>query len=209
MSPEALTELVLQYRYWILVPLSFIEGPLVAVTAGTLAAVGLFNIYFLLVLFFFRDIILDAVYYAIGYFGGNTNFANRMLARLKITPDHLAQARSLWERRPMMTMFIGKLAYGIASAFIVALGMMKMPLGLFFKYGAIVAIVEYGGFLAAGYFLGASLGGDVVQIAKKLEYVLALGLAAAAAYFFFSLRLRTEFLKADEAIEEGPVDEKK
>ena len=108
----------------------------------------------------------------------------------------------------MMTMFIGKLAYGIASAFIVALGMMRMPLGLFFKCGAIVAIVEYGGFLAAGYFLGAGLGGDVVQIAKKLEYVLALGLAAAAAYFFFSLRLRTKFLEADEAIEEMPVDEK-
>jgi membrane protein DedA with SNARE-associated domain len=81
-----------------------------------------------------------------------------LVVRFKITPDHLAQARSLWERRPMMTMFIGKLAYGIASAFIVALGMMKMPLGLF-KYGAIVAIVEYGGFLAAGYFLGAKLAG--------------------------------------------------
>jgi membrane protein DedA with SNARE-associated domain len=74
MSLEALTELILQYRYWILVPLSFIEGPLVAVIAGTLAAVGLFNIYFLLALFFVRDIMFDAVYYAIGYFGGNTNF---------------------------------------------------------------------------------------------------------------------------------------
>jgi len=208
-SPEALTELILQYRYWILIPLSFIEGPLVAFIGGTLAAVGLFNIYFLLVLFFVRDLILDAVYYAIGYFGGDTRFANRMLARLKITPDHLAQARSLWERRPMMTMFVGKLAYGIASAFIVAVGMMKMPLGLFFKYGAIVAIVEYGGFLATGYFLGASLGGDVVQMVKKLEYALAFGLVATAAYFFFSLHLRTKFLKADEAIEEMPVDEKR
>jgi len=206
MSSEALTELILRYRYSILIPLSFIEGPLVALTAGTLAAVGLFNIYILIVVFFLRDIIFDAVYYAIGYFGRDTRFANRMLARLKITPDHLAQARSLWERRPMMTMFIGKLAYGIASAFIVAVGMMRMPLGLFFKYGAIVAIVEYGGFLATGYFLGASLGRDVVEIVKKLEYVLAFGLVAAAAYFFFSLRLRAKFLKADEAIEETPVE---
>lgn len=208
MSTEALTELILWYRYSILIPLSFIEGPLIAFIAGTLAAVGFFNIYFLIALFFVRDIIFDAVYYAIGYFGKDTRFANRMLARLKITPDHLARARSLWERRPMMTMFIGKLAYGIASAFIVAVGMMKMPLGLFFKYGAIVAIVEYGGFLATGYFLGASLGGDVVEVVKKLQYMLAFGLVTAAAYFFFSLRLRTKFLKTDEAIEEMSMDER-
>jgi membrane protein DedA with SNARE-associated domain len=206
MSPEGLTELILQYRYWILIPLSFIEGPLVAFVAGTLAAVGIFNIYLLGLLFFVRDIILDAFYYAIGYYWGRTPFATRMLAKLRITPDHLAQARSLWERRPMVTMFVGKLAYGIASAFIVAVGMMRMPFGLFLKYGIIVAIVEYGGFLALGYFLGASFGGDIVQIVKKLEYVLAFGAVAVVAYLFFSFRMRSSLLKADEKIEALPPD---
>jgi hypothetical protein len=38
--------------------------------------------------------------------------------------------------------------------------------------------------------------------------MLAFGLVTAAAYFFFSLRLRTNFLKTDEAIEEMSVDER-
>ena len=70
MSVDFITELILQYRYWILIPLSFIEGPVVAFVAGMLASMGYFNIYFLSALFFVRDVGLDGVYYAIGHFGG-------------------------------------------------------------------------------------------------------------------------------------------
>ena len=60
MSPDFITEILLQYRYWILIPLSLIEGPVVAFVAGTLAALGFFDIYFLAALFFVRDVGLDA-----------------------------------------------------------------------------------------------------------------------------------------------------
>ncbi|MDP2665084.1 MAG: hypothetical protein Q8P23_00320, partial [bacterium] len=72
MSVDFITELILQYRYWILIPLSLIEGPVVAFVAGTLASLGYFNMSFLAVLFFVRDVGLDGVYYAIGHFGGRT-----------------------------------------------------------------------------------------------------------------------------------------
>ena len=110
MSVDFITELILQYRYWILIPLSFIEGPVVAFVAGMLASMGYFNIYFLSALFFVRDVGLDGVYYAIGHFGGRTNFAKRMLNKIGITTDHLEQVRVLWEKRPGWTMFIGKLS---------------------------------------------------------------------------------------------------
>src|SRR3989338_8364582 len=122
MSPDIITEVILQYSYWILIPLTFIEGPVVAFVAGTLAAVGYFNIYFLAILFFVRDVWLDGVYYAIGHFGARTHFVQRMLKRIGVTPDHLEQVRVIWEKRPFWTMFIGKLSYGIASAFIVVAG---------------------------------------------------------------------------------------
>src|SRR3989344_8684586 len=173
MSVDSLTELLLQYRYWILIPLSFIEGPVVAFVAGTLASIGFFDIYFLSALFFVRDVGLDGVYYAIGHFGGRTTFAKRMLKKIGITPDHLENVRLLWERRPGWTMFIGKLSYGIASAFIVVAGMVKMPLTTFFTYGSIVAVLQYGTLLFLGYFLGASLGGNIVEIISNVQYVIA------------------------------------
>lgn len=206
MSPDFITELILQYRYWILIPLSFIEGPVVAFVAGTLAATGIFDMYFLAVLFFVRDVGLDGVYYAIGHFGGKTAFAERMLTKIGITDDHLEQVRLLWVKRPGMTMFIGKLSYGIASAFIVVAGMVRMPLSKFFAYGSLVAVLQYGVLLFAGYYLGASVGGTVVEIINNVQYVIAFAAIAISGYYIFTWYMRQKFLKEDKKIEEIPVE---
>lgn len=200
MSVEVITELILQYRYWVLIPLSFVEGPVVAFVAGTLSALGFFDLYFLAVLFFVRDIGLDGVYYATGYFGGKTAFAGKMLAKLGITGDHLEEVRVLWTRRPGMTMLIGKLSYGIASAFIVVAGMVKMPLSIFFKYGVMVAILEYGSLLLAGYFLGASFGGSIVRVIENAQYLLAFAGIVLTGYYLLSWHMRKKLLNADKTI---------
>lgn len=206
MSPDAITGLILEYRYWILVPLTFIEGPVVAFVAGTLAAVGIFNVYFLAVLFFVRDVGLDAVYYAIGYFGGRTSFSEKMLGKIGITDDHLERVRGLWETRPGWTMFIGKLSYGIASAFIVVAGIVKMPLSQFFFYGSIVAVIQYGTLLLVGFFLGASLGGTVTHILSNMQYAVALVAIGISLYYIISWRMREKLLKEDAEIEKMPAD---
>ena len=205
MSVDFITHLILQYRYWILIPLSLIEGPVVAFVAGTLAAAGLFDLWFLALLFFVRDVGLDGVYYAIGHFGGRTRFAQKMLAKIGITDDHLEKVRDLWEKRPGITMFIGKISYGIASAFIVVAGMVKMPLAKFFGYGAIIAVAQYGTLLVLGFFLGAAFGGTIAQIINNVQYVVALAAIALTVYYIISWRARKKFLKEDTEIEEEPV----
>ncbi|MDP1689887.1 MAG: hypothetical protein Q8L52_01645 [bacterium] len=207
MSVDSITELILQYRYWILIPLSLIEGPVVAFVAGTLASLGYFNIYFLSALFFIRDVGLDGVYYAIGHFGGRTNFAKRMLNKIDITTDHLEQVRIIWEKKPFWTMFIGKLSYGIASAFIVVAGTVKMPLGKFFKYGSIVAVLQYGTLLLLGYFLGASLGGSIAKIIENVQYVIAFAAIVISGYYIFSWYMRKKLLKEDKTIEQMSPNE--
>ena len=206
MSVESLTHLILEYRYWILIPLSFIEGPVVAFVAGTLAAVGYFNMYFLAALFFVRDVGLDGAYYALGYFGGHTVFAGRMLAKIGITDNHLEKVRVLWAKHPGITMFIGKVSYGIASAFIVVAGMVKMPLGKFFGYGSLVAVAQYGALLFAGYFLGASFGGSIVPVINNVQYTIVIAAIAISGYYIISWKMRAKFLKKDEEIEKGPTD---
>lgn len=198
MSADATTQLIVEYRYWILIPLTFVEGPIIAFIAGTLASLGYFNIWVLAVLFFVRDVGLDLVYYAIGHFGGRTRFVQKMLKKLRIHDGHLEDVRKLWERRPGWTMFIGKISYGIASAFIVVAGMVRMPLPQFVGWGAVVAVVQYGGLLALGYFFGNAFGSSIEGLLKNIEYVIA-GLAIAiSGYYIFSFYLRGRFLKADE-----------
>lgn len=202
MSVDFITELILQYRYWILIPLSLIEGPVVAFVAGTLASIGLFNMYFLIALFFIRDVGLDIVYYAIGHFGGRTAFAERMLTKLGITDDHVEEVRLLWVRRPGWTMLIGKLSYGIASAFIVVAGMVKMPFSVFLRYGILVAILQYGVLLFAGYFLGESFGGSIAPIISNVQYVIAFAAIAISGYYILSWRMRRKLLETKREAKE-------
>jgi membrane protein DedA with SNARE-associated domain len=205
MSADVITSLILQYKYWILVPLTFIEGPIVAFVAGTLAAVGLFNIYWLALLFFVRDMGLDALYYGVGYWGGKSRFALRMLKRIGITSDHLGNVRRVWEKRPFVTMFIGKLAYGIATAFIIAAGTVRLPLRYFFGYGFIVAILQYGLLLVAGYYLGASFGGQAEKIISNIGFAAGIAALLVTVYYLVSWRIRATFLKKDEEIEREPA----
>src|SRR5271154_4469952 len=93
MTLSSTTQLIIEYRYLILIPLALIEGPIVAFIAGTLASLGYFDVYFLAIFFLVRDVTMDSIYYALGYFGGRTKFVMRMLAKIKVTPDHLEGVR--------------------------------------------------------------------------------------------------------------------
>jgi membrane protein DedA with SNARE-associated domain len=201
MSPDHIAQLILAYKYWILIPLTFIEGPIVAFVAGTLAAAGYFNLYFLAGLFFVRDVGLDGVYYAMGHFGGRTRWVKKMLARLKITDEHLEDVRRLWETHPGKTMFIGKLSYGIASAFVVVAGAVKMPLRTYFKWAVVVAVVQYWGLLLLGYFLGNAFGGTIEKILTNAQYLIAAAAVFFTGYYIFTFYLRDKFFKEEEQIE--------
>lgn len=111
----------------------------------------------------------------------------------------------LWEKRPGTTMLIGKLSYGIASAFIVVAGMVRMPLRTFFAYGALVATLEYGTLLFAGYFLGASFGGTAARVINNVQYIIAIATILMCAYYIFSWHMRAKLLKKDKEIGNMPI----
>jgi membrane protein DedA with SNARE-associated domain len=208
MSTAHLTQLIVEYRYWILVPLAMLEGPIVAFFAGTLASLGYFNIYLLAVFFFARDIIMDGGYYALGHFGYKTRLAKWLLKKIGVTPEHLEQVRLLWERNAGKTMFFGKLSYGIASSFIVVAGIVRMPLKKFFAWGALVAILQYGTLLLLGYFFGNAFGGKIETILNNIQYLIAGASVFIVGYLFFTHYMRRRTLKqqADEEADEAPTD---
>ena len=194
MSQEAIAQLILQYRYWILIPLSIIEGPIVAFIAGTLASLKYFNLYLLLLIFFLRDVLMDAFYYLLGYYGWKTRVARRILARMQIREEQLEGVRTLWNAHPARTMFIGKLSYGIASTFIVIAGMVRMRLVSFFKYSAIVAVAQFWTLILLGYFFGGAFGGTVAGVLEKIQYVVAGLTIVISVYYLVSWRMRARFL---------------
>ena len=196
MTPDSITNLIIEYRYFILVPLSFIEGPVIAFAAGTLASLGYFNVYALGIFFFARDMIMDSVYYALGYYGGKSAFVRRMLKKIGVEEDHLAHVRHVWTHHAGKTMSFGKLAYGVASSFIVLAGTVHMPLKKFFGWGAIVAILQFWSLLALGYFFGTTLSSDATHLIENILNIIAgvilIGSIYYIASFFISIRAKKE-----------------
>jgi membrane protein DedA with SNARE-associated domain len=185
MNPQNISHLLIEYRYWILIPFAIIEGPIVAFISGTLASLGYFNIFILGGFFFLRDIVMDGLYYCLGYYGSKTKFAKWTLKKMKFHAGHLEELRAIWEKHPMRTMLIGKISYGVAQAFIMVAGMVKMSLRKFFSYGAFAALVQYGTLLCLGYFFGNAFGGKATAIVNNLQYVIAGAALILSAYYIF------------------------
>ncbi len=197
MGVENLTELIIDYRYWILLPLSFAEGPVVAFFAGTLAAAGYFNIWSLALFFFVRDVAVDLACYYLGYFGAQASWIKRVLAKMGVTEEHLDEVRELWHTHPGKTMFLSKLSCGVAAGFIVVAGLVKMDIKKFVVYGAIIAVVHYGVLLFVGYFFGATFGGTFVGLLEKAPYVIAVISMLAIAYVFFKRYMNKKLAQAE------------
>jgi membrane protein DedA with SNARE-associated domain len=197
MTPDSgILHLIIEYRYLILVPLSFVEGPIVAFFAGTLASLGYFNIYVLGIFFLVRDILVDLGCYFLGRYLGKKEFVHRFLHRIHINEEDIENTRKLWHVHPGKTMFFSKLSYGVAAGFIIVAGMVEMPLKRFLFWGFCVAVMHYGVLLVIGYFFGVSLGGSIEKIFTNVQYgILGLVILGTAYYFFkryMGRRLRKE-----------------
>ena len=189
---------LIDYRWLILIPLSFWESTLVAFVAGMLASAGYFSIYSLAAFFFLRDIALDLTYYALGRYAGKLQIVHRMLKKIHITDETMESVRNTWNSRPMRTMFIGKLSYGLAQAFIIAAGTVRMSLKKFVAWGALAAATQYGILLFLGYYFGESSGGEIISIINNIQYVLLGGSVVIVTYYGIALYLRSKMLESND-----------
>lgn len=182
MSVDSLVHLILEYRYLILIPLTFLEGPIVGFITGALSRIGYFDPFVAFWIFIIRDVLVDGLCYFLGRWGGNTALAQRFLKKVGVTPSHIHDVRKLWDKHPFRTMAISKLSYGIAQAFLVLSGVVGMPFKKFFWYALAVALVEYGGLFIGGYLLGGAFG-NFAGIISNLQWVVAILALVVSGYY--------------------------
>jgi membrane protein DedA with SNARE-associated domain len=199
MSIESITPLIVEYRYWILIPLTFIEGPIVGFIAGALSKLGYFNPFFAFSIFIFRDVLVDNLWYLAGHQGGKTRLANWLLKKVRVTDEHLHSVRTLWDTHGLRTMFVAKLSYGIAQLFLVVAGMVQMPLRRFFRYALIVALVEYGGLFICGYIVGGAFG-SMTAVLSNIQWVIAILALVIALYYIFTHFMRRKALEEEREV---------
>jgi len=193
MAADQLAHLIEIYRYWILVPLAFLEGPIVSFIAGTLSSVGYLNAYLSFAILFCRDVIVDTACYALGRFAEHLDFVKRLLAKVGIREEQIHGVRTLWDEHGARTMFLSKLSYGVAAAFLLVAGMVEMPFRKFLQYAALVALVQYGALFLLGYYFGSAFG-TLSRILDNIQYVIAGISLFAVAYYIFKNYMRRRLL---------------
>lgn len=157
-------ELLLTYKYLILMPLAIIEGPIIAVICGFLITLGVFNPLLTYVILVLGDIVGDAGVYYIGYSG------KRFLKYFRVTEEKLEKAKIYFHENHKKAIFASKLAHGIGFTGLIAAGASHVPYKRYFKTCTSISVVQSAVMLIVGVFFGHAY----LVIEKYLNYYAAL-----------------------------------
>jgi membrane-associated protein len=141
------------YGYLIMLPLMIIEGPIVTIAAATMASLGAFNVFVVLLFSVLGDIIGDIILYGAGYKFG-MGFVRRVGKYMGITESLVLKMEKYFVAHGGKTIFAVKSTTGLCWATFTAAGIVKMNFGKFVKYSILGGIVWSGFLVLTGYFYG-------------------------------------------------------
>jgi len=166
--------LLLTYKYLIVIPLATIEGPIISIISGFLTTLGVFNLPLIFVIMTLGDIAGDAIQYGIGYFG------KRYLHYFKITDEKIEKSRIYFENNHKKAIVASKLLYGIGFVGLIAFGALHVPYSKYFKSCALISIIQSATMITVGIFFGQAY----VIIGKYLDYYAAISSVVALFILF-------------------------
>lgn len=141
------------YSYFILFILMLIEGPIVTLFASFAASFGIFNIYIIIILALFGNIIPDILYFHIGKHS-RKKFLEKLLQKIGLT-----QKRILWMERNLKehtkkAIILMKITPFVPVPGIMLAGFLGIPFRRFFSISIFVDFATVFIFAIVGYFSG-------------------------------------------------------
>src|ERR1035437_9192599 len=153
-------ELLLTYKYFILVPLAIIEGPIITVICGFLVTLGVFNPFVVYIVMVVGDIVGDGLIYYIGYSG------KKFSHFFKISEEKLEKSKIFFEENHKKAIVTSELVHGIGFTGLIAAGASRVPYMRYFRTCALISVVQSFVMLILGIFFGHAY----VLIGKYLNY---------------------------------------
>lgn len=191
---EQALQLLLAYKYAILVPLALVEGPSVAIVAGVLVSLGYLNFFISYTILISKDMVVDAIYYFLGRYGEKKNILARHGKKVGLTESRFLYFKKLWDNHFFKTMFFSKLAYGVGVPMLVSAGLANISSKKFFFFAFIIALLQYAGLMVLGVYFGDSYM-RIAGYVKGAEILLIVVAILVGAYFLISFALRKKILK--------------
>lgn len=149
---------LLTYRYLMLFPIAVIEGPIIAIVAGSLAATGQFNFFFAYFIIIAGDLTGDSIYYALGRYG-RSKIVQRWGHRIGLTEARAQKVDNHFDKHADKTLILGKLAFSLEVPVIFSAGLARYPYRRFLGYMTLGAMPKTLSLMLLGYFFGFSIAG--------------------------------------------------
>ena len=152
---QTATTWILSHGYPLMFVVMLLEGPVVTAAGSFAAALGYFNIGWILVLSILGNLIPDVVYYALGYFGRD-KFVNKYGKYFGLTHDKIEYVENLLKTHPIKSLFIIKLVPFLATPGLIVVGLTKMDIRKYITWSLIITIPSSVLYLVLGYYFGAA-----------------------------------------------------
>lgn len=153
MTEGEIADVIGTHGLWIMFVLTIVEGPIVALTSGAMAAKGLFDLRTVAVVAFLGDLIGDVLLYGIGRLSPKLT---RRIAGKRVDAV-LARTHGLSDvmhGRTWEILFLGKLTHVLGFGVILAAGVTKVPFALFVLISSLATVPKVAGLVGLGYAFG-------------------------------------------------------
>lgn len=189
---EQITELLIQYKYFILFPIIVIEGPIISVVAGFLIALNYLSFYGAFIVVVFGDLVGDVLDYSIGRWGGR-KIIDKWGRYIGINSEQVKKVEGHFERNAGKTLLLGKALHGIGGVFLYAAGAAKVPILKFIWFNFLGTVPKSFILILIGFYFGHAI--STVKSYLELISAISIGIVAIAilAWLYF---------KKDKKIEE-------
>jgi len=175
-------QLLTNYQYLILFPVSIIEGPIITIISGFLVAQGIMNMFVVYGIIVVGDIIGDTIAYGIGRYG--VNKLRRLNAFLRITPKKMKDAEKFFDIHQHKAIIFSKVFHGVGTLGLIAAGMLKVQYPRYLSSCFKVSLLQSAFLLILGVFFGHMY----TQLSKYLDYFAAIvGVVFIVAVVFYVL----------------------
>lgn len=150
--------LLLQYAYPLMIPLSLVEGPIVAMAGGAGAAVGRIDPLVAYAIVMGGGLFQDVAFYGLGRWARRSERARSWIDRICALRRVVDPLRAAWRERMFLTLLASKFAYGLYFPIMVSAGLLQAPFRRYLAESILMSAVILAGWEAVGLLLVRAYG---------------------------------------------------
>jgi membrane protein DedA with SNARE-associated domain len=152
-APAEILHWILAYKYFVLLPIVAVEGPIVTILAGVLASMGRIDLLPAYGLVVAGDLVGDSFYYWLGR-SGRTHVVQRWGHYLGVTPERIERLERHFGSHSGKTLIVGKLSHAVGGVVLIAAGASRMPFGRYLGFNLVATLPKSLALLLLGYYFG-------------------------------------------------------